>query len=142
MKSTIERFLNKIKIDDNGCWEWKYAKCSGGYGFIRINNKNILTHRYIYEYYHGMICPDLTIDHLCRNRACVNPKHLEQVSMQENLLRGFGVGVMNAKKTHCIHGHEFTKENTHVSATGKRGCKTCILYRTNKYNHQRKMLIQ
>jgi len=132
MKSVIERFLNKIDVSDD-CWEWKACKNNRGYGVFTIKHKNILAHRYIYEYYHGMICPDLTIDHLCRNHACVNPEHLEQVTQRENVLRGFSKQAENAKKTHCIHGHEFTEENTYIRTVGGRACRTCSLYGNRKY---------
>ncbi len=126
--STIERFLKKIKILDNGCWEWVASKNPNGYGQFGANGTHpISSHRFIYEYYHGSICPDLTIDHLCRNRACVNVNHLEQVTMKVNVLRGNTITAINSRKTHCIHGHEFTPENTYIRKEGKRNCKACTL---------------
>jgi len=125
-KSPIERFLPKIKINDNGCWEWTDGTNHHGYGGFNVNNKAILSHRFIYEYYHGMICPDLTIDHLCRNRKCVNPLHLEQVSMKINNERGMSPSGINSRKTHCIRGHQFTEENT-IKGKGRRRCKICTV---------------
>lgn len=66
----------------------------------------------------------MTLDHLCRNRLCVNPEHLEVVSRGENVLRGVGVTAENKRKTHCAHGHEFTTENTYRYGN-KRHCRTC-----------------
>jgi hypothetical protein len=80
---------------------------------------------------YGDIDPTLTIDHLCRNRACVNPAHLEQVSMRVNTLRGVGFTAQNARKTHCPKGHPYSESNTfpankHVRGTVvARACRTC-----------------
>ena len=131
-KSPIERFLSKIHINDSGCWELPAWKNQYGYGQFSIKNKIFKAHRFIYEYYHGAICPDLTIDHLCRNRKCCNPLHLEQVTKKENMLRGIGITALNAKKTHCIHGHEFNEENTWYIQGGRR-CKTCNYLRHKKF---------
>jgi len=131
LKPILERFLNKISVSqtnfykDTPCWEWQSTKLKGGYGQFKINYKAVLIHRFIYEYYHGSICPDLTIDHLCRNRACCNPKHLEQVTSKENTLRGMAPSSINARKTHCKHGHEFTSENIYRSKEGFRYCRIC-----------------
>lgn len=123
----IIRFLKKVKIDDKtGCWEWTAGTDTTGYSQLSLNSKSVSAHRFIYEYYHGTICPDLTIDHLCRTRACVNPLHLEQVTLRENILRGFNMAALNARKTHCTHGHEFNKENIQIrSDGGGRRCLTC-----------------
>ena len=132
-QSVIKRFLSKIKIIESGCWEFTGHLDKYGYGQIKINRKTILTHRYIYEYYYGTICPDLTIDHLCRNRACCNPLHLEQVTKQENNKRGNSASGINKRKTHCKRGHEFTKENTIIKKMEKRCCKICQTLHLNAF---------
>jgi hypothetical protein len=83
-----------------------------------------LLHRLTYELFTGLPIPEgLQIDHLCRNRACVKPTHLEPVTMQENLNRGES---RNVYRTHCRNGHEFTEENTYIHPTGgSRTCRTC-----------------
>jgi hypothetical protein len=78
-----------------------------------------------YELAIGPIPEGLTIDHLCRNRGCVNPAHLEAVTNRTNLLRGDGIAALNARKTHCKRGHEFTPENTYVWREGTRACRAC-----------------
>lgn len=121
----IENFLKHVKIVDSGCWEWTYTITNKGYGFMWYDSKFHLTHRIIYEYYYGQICPDLQIDHLCRNRKCCNPFHLEQVTQKENILRGVSFSAINARKTCCLKGHEFTLENTYIRPDGRRNCRIC-----------------
>ncbi len=124
LKPVIDRFLQKISVSDSGCWESNYAVKPNGYSQIGINKKFVLVHRFIYEYYYGQICPDLTIDHKCKNKKCCNPLHLEQVTLLENIQRGNGICVINAAKTHCKRGHEFTLENTYIIPKGRK-CRAC-----------------
>lgn len=110
-----ERFWVKVnKQAPNGCWEWIGAMSGNGYGSIRIDHKARNAHRVSYELVVGLIPEGLTLDHLCRNRACVNPEHLEPVTIGVNTLRGESVSAINARKTHCVNGHEFTLENTYI----------------------------
>lgn len=85
----------------------------------------MLAHRFTYELIAGEISDGLTIDHLCRNRCCVNPDHMQPVTQAENLLRGDGFVGVNARKTRCVNGHEFTDENTYVRPNGRRVCRAC-----------------
>jgi hypothetical protein len=109
------------------CIMWGGSIDIKGYGRIHVGRgKYVKAHRVIYVGVHGPIPDSLVIDHLCRNPACVNPQHLEAVTSQVNILRGTGVAAVNARKTHCIHGHEFNKKNTGVmTTTGERYCKRC-----------------
>jgi len=122
-KQWIHKFLSKVNVLDSGCWEWTMCKDTYGYGIFWIGRKTS-PHRFIYEYYYGQICPDLTIDHLCRNRACCNPIHLEQVTNKVNVLRGNGVMAINSRKTHCKRGHELSENNIYRYGTS-RVCKEC-----------------
>lgn len=118
MKTVIERFLSKINVVESGCWEWA-AYLLRGYGRLKVGSEMRIVHRFIYEYYYGQICPDLTIDHLCRNKRCVNPLHLEQVTNQENARRA------KRDRTHCRNGHLITEKNTHFTPNGNRVCREC-----------------
>ena len=109
------------KVDKTAdCWRWTGKFDRHGYGrHWHTEQGDRRAHRLAYELVRGPIPDGLTIDHLCRNRWCVNPDHLEPVSIQENLGR-------RPKPDHCPHGHEYDERNTHVRANGKRECRTCM----------------
>ena len=132
----ISRFLEKISIDENGCWNWTGGKKGGGYAQFALDRKPVSGHRFIYDYFNGDLDPRLTIDHLCRNVACVNPAHLEQVTMKENVLRSpTAPPAINKRKTHCIHGHPLQGDNLYVDSKEQRKCKECtrIRQKSSKY---------
>jgi len=122
-----ERIQSRISIDDKGCWIWQGTTTSEGYGQTIHQAKKLYTHRLAYELWRGQIHEGLVIDHLCRNRACCNPGHLEVVSRGMNALRGVGSPAVHAVKTHCLRGHEFTPDNTYTptSSPNHRNCRTC-----------------
>lgn len=122
---SLTRFLDKVEVSENGCWNWIAGKSYDNYGKFWSNGRSIMAHRFVYEYWNGSIDSTLSIDHLCRNPSCVNPIHLEQVTIKENIHRGFGLAGINSRKTHCIHGHNFTPENTFYTVVGKRKCRIC-----------------
>jgi hypothetical protein len=115
----------RITIDDRGCWVWQRARQRNGYGKARLSERDWLAHRLSYEAHIGPIPDGMQIDHLCRNRACVKPAHLEPVTVRQNLLRGQGVTAREAAQTHCIHGHPFTGPNLYLDPRGRRQCRQC-----------------
>jgi len=130
--ATLEcRFFNHVTHEDeHGCWIWDKPHPESGYGQFRHG----LAHRWSYEFFHGDLPQDLDIDHLCRNRACVNAWHMDPVPSGVNILRGVGPSAINARKTHCLRGHEFTDANTYRAPgnPGTRHCRACIAIRVRR----------
>jgi hypothetical protein len=120
--SNEERFWAHVEKTDS-CWNWTGAVDSNhGYGRIRIDGQRWRAHRLSWTLLAGPIPEGLVIDHICRNRRCVNPEHLRTVTAAVNSTENT---VGHATKTHCIHGHEFTPENTYVYSKG-RACRACM----------------
>lgn len=145
-RPAIERFDEKTAIDlATGCIEWTGANNGAGYGMFFTewvpggSDKRVLAHRWAYEYHIGPIPEGLSLDHLCRNRACVNVFHLEPVTHQENVLRGTGASAIHAKKTHCDSGHPFSGDNLILRSNGRwRDCRECKRQKDRRYRTQRK----
>jgi HNH endonuclease len=109
----------------SGCWLWVGPKSDNEYGSFRFAKVRYSAHRFSYELHKGPIPEGLHIDHLCRNRWCVNPEHLEAVTFRENVLRGIGPTAQLARQTHCKRGHPLSGENLHITKQGYRNCIAC-----------------
>lgn len=126
------RFEARIrKVKTTGCWLWTGAVRAadatngGGYGRVWNGRKVEYAHRVSYVHYREPIPEGTELDHLCRNRSCVNPWHLETVTRSVNQRRGVGASARNARKTHCPHGHPYDDANTIITSQGSRVCRTC-----------------
>ncbi|MFJ8146570.1 HNH endonuclease signature motif containing protein [Streptomyces sp. NPDC096048] len=117
----LRRLLEKVEIDESGCWRWTGFISHKGYGRFRFASNVGHAHRFAYVVLVGPIGDGLEIDHLCRERSCINPEHLEAVTHSENLQRRHPAGL----PTHCQEGHEYTPENTYRRPNGARLCRTC-----------------
>jgi hypothetical protein len=132
LKSVLARLMRKshakkkpyVLIHDDGCWYWLRSKIKG-YGTLSIQNKPHKAHRFIYESLKGHIPDGLTLDHRCRNRACVNPDHLEPVTNRINILRGISFSAENFRKDSCKRGHLLSKGNLYLRPSGGRSCMAC-----------------
>jgi hypothetical protein len=131
-----ERVQAKLQpIPVTGCWLWTGALGTNGYGCVQAPHPTRgrngwaahLLHRWVYQQIVGPIPPGLVLDHLCRERTCANPDHLRVCTNAENTGApgSLSPSAANSRKTHCIHGHEFTADNIYRDRGGWRQCRMC-----------------
>ena len=122
-----ERFWARVERA-GGCWLWRGPLDRSGYGVFHYAGRTMHAHRFIYIFSRGPIPHGKEIDHLCRNRACVNLAHMGVVSHKENVLRGESPAAMHARITHCPQGHPYDLLNTHWYSN-RRYCRMCVRLR-------------
>ncbi len=131
--SPIERVLSKIIIDVvTGCWVWQANKLKKGYGRFGLDDKPKLVHIFIYEYYVGPIPDGYEVDHLCCNKSCCNPDHLEAVPREENQRRWLVL------KTDCLRGHAYA-EHGFIDSAGRRRCRVCTNEKNRAYKAKKRL---
>jgi len=132
--SIKNRLFNLSYPEPNtGCYIWGGATYLNGYGILTINKKCLSAHRVSYYVHKGNIGYGLVVDHLCNNKLCINPEHLQATTQKKNVLRGNSGSAKNSIKTHCYKGHEFTKENTRINNRGSRDCIICHKDKKKRY---------
>lgn len=123
----LDRFIEKVLIADSGCWEWVGSRLPSGYGrFGDVNKRSamVLAHRWSYEYFAGPIPAGAVIDHMCRNKLCVNPLHIDAVTPYENNARSIPFRRTHTD-THCVNGHAWNESNIYRKKGGGKNCRTC-----------------
>jgi len=129
----IERFRTSYQVVVNGCWQWSAGLFQTGYGRLYDGERSIGAHCFSYRHFIGPIAKGLTVDHICRNRACVNPLHLRLLSSGSNVLAGLSPSALNKRKTRCLRGHQFSPANTHLAKDGHRTCRECSRLRARRW---------
>ena len=140
--TTVEIIAKRFVTDDNGCWNWIGAIDPCGYGRFYIHKRSRLAHRLMWELVGKTLDPLMQLDHLCRNKACVNPKHLEQVTARINIMRSECNSAKNARKTHCGKGHPLSGSNLYIYKTKAgvgRACQTCCKVAWKAYYLRKKL---
>ncbi len=129
MTANLPKSLTDKIVKSEACWEWTGTHAHG-YGLWWDPDRKSMrvAHRALYEKLYGEVPKTLDLDHLCRNRGCLNPEHLEPVSRSENIRRGAGPDIIRARqgaKTHCKRGHAYSGDNLYVNPRGQRECREC-----------------
>jgi len=138
MTTQATRFWSRVLKTDT-CWLWEGAKNSWGYGQFYPNGRKsqVRAHRFAFEETKGKIPNEMVLDHLCKNKACINPSHLEIVTSRENTLRGESPLAKFARQTHCLRGHILDEKNTYYPTPFKRYCRKCRIIRQRKHRQNK-----
>jgi len=125
------RFMSRVQPKPDGCWLWIGGKFANGYGYFTLEGKGRRAHRVMYVWSRGELPEGLQIDHTCKVKLCVNPMHMEAVTLAENVRRSNGWGGIESRKTHCVNGHPLSGDNlgTRPYGKGKLGRRCLICHR-------------
>jgi hypothetical protein len=145
----MQRLLLGITLEASGCWTLATKPFSTGYARAIVARKSVRGHRLLYEYFREPIPAGLVLDHKCRNRACVNPDHMEPVTQSENVRRGALPGLLSAgaiprkrptgpKVSVCHNGHPYTAANSYFGGKAGRVCRECMLANQRRYKARKK----
>jgi hypothetical protein len=118
------RLLKSADTSRDDCWRWTGKVSRDGYGRMSVAGRYRIVHRLAHDVWIGPIPEGLEVDHLCQVKLCINPAHLEAVTHRENMHRQPRIGALLAQ-TECVHGHDYTAENTMRDTRGNRRCRTC-----------------
>lgn len=131
---SIKKRLFKLSFPEpnTGCFIWCAATYTNGYGYMTYNKKSISAHRLSYFIHKGIIPAGLVVDHLCNNKYCINPEHLEVKTQRENTLRSSSISAINAAKTHCDNGHPY-ENNVRINKRGSRDCLICLTAKKKRH---------
>lgn len=135
-RETVHDLFERMEENPSGCWVWAGAK-SKGYGTASVKGKQVTVHRAVYEALIGAVPEGMVLDHLCRNKSCCNPEHLEPVTQRVNVLRGTSLAAVNASKVVCVAGHPLEGENLYETPGGARHCRVCRRARKAEYLERR-----
>jgi len=139
---TAQYLIDRSQDDANGCRVWVGTRTSSGYGRAHIAGQAYSAHRLSYTLFCKQVPDGLQLDHLCRNRLCIRPDHLEPVVPRENYLRGVGFTSLNASKTHCPNGHAYDDVRVRSWGTYKslfRSCRECAREANRRYRARLKL---
>lgn len=135
----LDRVAARYTIDEGGCFLWTGHTSRFGYAQTTVEGRAVVAHRAVFEAVVGPVPEGLVLDHLCRVRNCINPDHLEPVTVAENNRRGTGWSGRHAQKTHCPKGHPYDEDNTYLGgARAMRQCRACHREHQRQYRAQKK----
>ena len=140
----VDRFMAKIEVDPTtDCWNWTGNLGWQGYGqFWSEKQKTVRAHRWSFNRWNDAVPDGMQLDHLCRNRKCANPFHLESVTPRENVLRGDTPASRNAAKAECNEGHPLAGPNLRINSRGDRVCRECSRAASRRVTQKRKQMME